>query len=182
MARATFFSDPYLLFLLGSFFALAAHPKIGAIRQRAFWGGLFASLSVLAAAVFFYLRNPDWMWAYVVAEEMVPGWLPWALFLLYPVPYLAGYFLGHGVGRVGSRRLFLVSLILAIAVHLALLPRWTSWLGTWEFARGKRGGLFGSGVWLELGAWIVGVALLTLAFFLWARRGAAVRQAGREGE
>lgn len=155
IVQATFFTDPWLMLLVGSLFALVAGAEAQPIMKRkTFWYGFIAAMVMTAAAIFFYVVNPEWMMLYIIRHKEAPVWLGWSLFLLYPFPYTASYVLGLELRKLragGDRLWFAITLVAVVVVHALIVPYWTSWTTTEAYQGGFRGGFFSSPLWLYLG-------------------------------
>ncbi len=166
--KSTFFTDPYLMVAVGSFFALVAGQNdMPVFRRASFWYGFVVALVITFAAVFFYVVKPEWMLMYVVRWKEAPRWLGPSLFCFYPFPYMASYVLGLELRKSKREWGFYWALCVslsALVMHVLILDRWTSWVTTDTFNQGARGGFFTTPLYIYLGVSILLSVVCTLVF------------------
>lgn len=166
--KSTFFTDPYLMIVAGSFFALTAGLNGEPLfRRPSFRYGLIVALVITIAAAFFYVIKPEWMFMYVIRGKEAPWWLGPSLFCFYPFPYMASYALGVELKKQRKNFAFLwagITSLSALMMHAVILDRWTSWVTTDDFASGKRGGFFTTPLYIYLGLSIIISVACTLYY------------------
>lgn len=168
--KQTFFTDPYLMLLAGSIFALVSGMKEEPVfQEKSFWFGAVVSVVITLLALFFYVIKPEWMFMYVIRSNEAPKWLGPSLFCLYPFPYVASYVAGAEFKKRRKKiEVLYFSFIACAAVfmHILILDRWTSWTTTEDFTRGYRGGFFTTPLWLYLGISTI-ITLALMFYFLY---------------
>lgn len=133
----------------------------------------FNTVAGIIVPALFYLKAPDWMWMYFVEDSAMPPWLGWYVLLNYWFPFLAAYFMGAWLWRLGRNAVIaglVVSAIGQIAIMALTFDRYFHVGTTEQYRAGTAVPLPKSDLSLALNLGAVAWGVLGIAVFVYLRK------------